>query len=197
MSPPIRLSRAIHILSALWTLALAVLVFCDVTSRGMFSQPIPGTKEIVQNSIVAITFLQLLLAVYSGSMLYTSVFTDTVPASVRRLLCTIAYCLGVALFVGLVLSSYEPYVDAYRIGEYEGESALHIPFWPPCGIILLSSVFGIFAYLSITYYDWTDQLKQENEGRESSHESSELCCPVVPKLHWQYLLVCIRINNVS
>lgn len=164
MSIPIRLSRSIHLLSALWTLVLAVLIFCDVTSRSMLSQPIPGTKEIVQNSIVAITFLQLPLAIYSGSMLRTSVFADAVPTSIRRVLRTIAYSLGVVLFVGLVLSSYEPFVDAYRIGEYEGEGALRVPVWPLRGIILLSSVFGIFAYLSMIYYDWTEQLAQENEA---------------------------------
>lgn len=164
MSTPIRLSRAIHLVSALWTLALAVLIFCDVTSRGMFSQPIPGTKEIVQNSIVAITFLQLPLAIYSGSMLRTTVFADAVPAPIRRVLRTLTYLLGVLLFIGLVISSYEPFIDAYRIGEYEGEGALRVPVWPLRGIILLASAFGIFAYLSMIYYDWTNQLIDESEA---------------------------------
>jgi len=161
---PIRLSRAIHLVSAFWTLALAVLIFFDVTSRSLFSQPIPGTKEIVQNSIVAITFLQLPLAIYSGSMLRTTVLADAVPKFIRRLLRTIAYLLGVLLFIGLVLSSYEPFIDAYRIGEYEGEGALRVPVWPLRGIILLASVFGIFAYLSMIYYDWTNQLTDETRA---------------------------------
>lgn len=164
MTVPIRLSRAIHLVSALWTLALAVLIFLDVTGRGLFAQPIPGTKEIVQNSIVAITFLQIPLAIYSGSMLRTSVFADAVPAVVRRLLRTIAYLLGLVLFVGLVLGSYESFFDAYRIGEYEGEGALRVPVWPLRGIILVASVFGIFAYLSMIYYDWTNQLVHENKA---------------------------------
>jgi len=172
VTAPIRLSRAIHLISALWTLGLAVLIFCDVTSRSLLSQPIPGTKEIVQNSIVAITFLQLPLAIYSGSMLRTSVFADAVPAPVRHLLRTIAYSLGVALFVGLVLSSYEPFIESYRIGEYEGEGALRVPVWPLRGIILLASAFGVFAYLSMMYYDWTGQLQAENEAPESRREYS-------------------------
>jgi len=90
---PVRLSRAIHLVSALWTLGLAVLIFLDVGGRSLLSQPIPGTKEIIQNSIVAITFLQLPLAIYSGSMLRTSVFADAVPKSVRRILRTICYLL--------------------------------------------------------------------------------------------------------
>lgn len=171
MTIPIRLSRAIHLISAFWTLALAVLIFLDVCSRTFFSQPIPGTKEIVQNSIVAITFLQLPLAIYSGSMLRTTVFADAVPASIRRLLRTLGYILGVLLFIGLVISTYEPFLDAYRIGEYEGEGALRVPVWPLRGLILLTSVFGIFAYLSMIYYDWSGQLVQENEAPGSAHES--------------------------
>lgn len=170
---PIRLSRAIHLVSALWTLGLAVLIFLDVGGRSLFDQPIPGTKEIIQNSIVAITFLQLPLAIYSGSMLRTTVFADAVPSAFRRILRTIGYSLGVALFVGLVLSSYVPFLDAYRIGEYEGEGALRVYTWPLRGLILLTSVFGIFAYLSMIYYDWSGQLVEENEAPGSDHQATD------------------------
>lgn len=139
----------------------------------MFSQPIPGTKEIIQNSIVAITFLQLPLAIYSGSMLRTSVFADAVPASVRRVLRTLAYLLGVVLFIGLVLGSYVPFIDAYRIGEYEGEGAFRVPVWPLRGIILVASAFGIFAYLSMIYFDWTNQLTSECEAPGCDRQASE------------------------
>ena len=174
MTTPIRLSRAIHLISGLWTLALAVLIFGDVTGRSMFSQPIPGTKEIVQNSIVAITFLQLPLAIYSGSMLRTTVLADAVPLPIRRLLRTIGYILGVLVFVGLVVSSYQPFLDAYRIGEYEGEGALRVPVWPLRGIILFASVLGVFAYLSMIYYDWTNKLVVESAapGSETSDSTT-------------------------
>jgi TRAP-type C4-dicarboxylate transport system permease small subunit len=161
---PLRLSRTIHLVSALWTLGLAALIFVDVGSRSLLSQPIPGTKEIIQNSVVAITFLQLPLAIYSGSMLRTTVFADAVPAALRQILRTIGYSLGVLVFIGLVLSTYEPFLDAYRIGEYEGEGALRVPVWPLRGLILFMSVFGVFAYLSMIYYDWSGKLAAENEA---------------------------------
>ena len=161
---PLRLSRAIHLVSALWTLGLAALIFIDVGSRSLISQPIPGTKEIIQNSVVAITFLQLPMAIYSGSMLRTTVFADAVPTALRKILRTIGYTLGVLVFVGLILSTYEPFIDAYKIGEYEGEGALRVPVWPLRGLILLMSVFGMFAYLSMIYYDWSGKLTAENEA---------------------------------
>lgn len=167
---PVRLSRAIHLVSALWTLALAVLIFVDVCGRGIYAQPVPGTKEIIQNSIVAITFLQLPLAIYSGSMLRTTVFADAVPQSVRRVLRTICYLLGIALFVGLIISTYEPFIDAYRIGEYEGEGALRVPVWPVRGLIFVMSFFCLFAYLSMIYYDWSGKLVHENSAPGSGIE---------------------------
>lgn len=164
---PVRLSRVIHLVSALWTLGLAALILADVAGRSLLAQPIPGTKEIIQNSIVAITFLQLPLAIYSGSMLRTSVLADAVPPIVRQLLRTLCYLLGAALFVGLMISSYEPLLDAYRIGEYEGEGALRVPVWPLRGVILIMSVFGFFAYLSMIYYDWSGKLIEERAAPDS------------------------------
>ncbi len=164
MSAPIKLARAIHLVSALWTLCLAILIFFDVTGRGIFSQPIPGTKEIIQNSVVAITFLQLPLAIYTGSMLRTTVFADAVPKALRRILRSLGYLLGIAFFLGLCLGTYESFFDAWRIGEYEGEGALRVPTWPVRGLILIMSLFGIWAYASMLVYDWKDRLIDENEA---------------------------------
>jgi TRAP-type C4-dicarboxylate transport system permease small subunit len=167
MNGPVRLSRAIHLVSALWTLGLAILIFLDVSGRGILNSPIPGTKEIIQNSVVAITFLQLPLAIYTGSMLRTTIFADAVPPSIRRLLRTVGSVLGVLFFIGLVLSTYEPAYDAWRIGEYEGEGALRVPTWPVRCLVLLMSIFGAFAYMAMVYYDWTGQLVEEAEAPAS------------------------------
>ena len=174
---PVRLARVIHLVSAFWTLGLAILIFFDVTGRGLFSSPIPGTKEIIQNSIVAITFLQLPLAVYSGSMLRTTVLADAVPASIRRLLRTLGYILGALFFTGLLLSSYEPLIDAIRIGEYEGEGALRVPTWPVRGLIFLMAIFGVFAYLSMIYYDWRGKLVNESRIPGALSEDSDNAMP--------------------
>lgn len=154
----VKLARTIHLVSAFWTLLLAVVIMIDVIGRQAFSAPLPGTKEILQNSVVSITFLQLPLAIYSGSQLRTSIFADAVPPFVRKLLRTFAGILGVLLFVGLVWSTWQPFLDAYRIGEYEGEGALRVPTWPVRGAVLVTSVFGVIAYLSMIILDWQGKL---------------------------------------
>lgn len=167
----IRLTRAIHLFSAFWTLALAFLIFGDVVGRGLFNNPIPGTKEILQNSVVSITFLQLPLAIYSGSMLRTSIFADAVPPFVRKLLRTFGALLGLVFFIGLLWSTWPSFVDAYRIGEYEGEGALRVPTWPVRGTVLVMSAFGFWAYLTMIYLDWRDQLIDELQAPGAMPES--------------------------
>ncbi len=169
MIAAVRLARAIHLFSAFWTLALAVLIFSDVLGREIFSYPIPGTKEIIQNSIVAVTFLQIPLAIYSGSMLRTSIFSDALPPIGRRALRTIGAVLGLAFFLGLLWSTWPSFMDAYRIGEYEGEGALRVPTWPVRGTVLIISAFGLVAYGSMIWFDWTGQL----EGEEAAPGTSQ------------------------
>lgn len=170
----VRLARIIHIFSAFWTLALAVLIFLDVMGREFISNPIPGTKEIIQNSVVAITFLQLPLAIYSGSMIRTSILADAVPPAIRRILRTVAAVLGLLFFIGLLWSTWPSFWDAYRIGEYEGEGALRVPTWPVRGTVLVVSVFGLWAYLSMIWYDWTGRLEGEQAapGADLSAEAN-------------------------
>ncbi len=158
MGASIKLARSIHLVSAFWTLGLAIVIMIDVLGRSLFSTPLPGTKEILQNSVVSITFLQLPLAIYSGSQLRTSIFVDAMPPFGKKLLRTFAGVLGVGLFIGLVLSTWQPFLDAYRIGEYEGEGALRVPTWPVRGTVLVMSFFGAWAYISMIVLDWRGQL---------------------------------------
>ena len=168
MGAAIHLARAIHLVSAFWTLGLALLIFTDVSGRSLLSSPIPGTKEIIQNSVVAITFLQLPLAIYTGSMLRTSILADAVPPGARRILRTLAALLGVAFFVGLVVSTWQPFLDGYRIGEYEGEGALRVPTWPVRGVVLAMAGFGVIAYLMMILLDWQGRLVGESEAPGSA-----------------------------
>jgi len=137
-------ARLLHIFSAFWTMALAFLIFCDVFGRIFLSSPIPGTKELLQNSVVTITFLQIPLAIYSGSMLRTSILSDAVPPTFRRLLRTFASILGLLLFLALIWGTWPSFWDAYRIGEYEGEGSLRVPTWPVRGMIARKWVVILF-----------------------------------------------------
>jgi TRAP-type C4-dicarboxylate transport system permease small subunit len=167
MRQPIKFARVIHLISALWTLGLALLIFSDVMGRSFFSSPVPGTKEVIQNSVVAITFLQLPLAIYSGSMLRTSIFADSISPFGKKLLRTLCFILGILFLLGLAKSSWTSFFEAYRIGEYEGEGALRVPTWPVRGLIFCMALFGAFAYFSMIIFDWTNRLSNKSEAPEA------------------------------
>jgi len=155
------LARSIHVISALWVLILGFAIIADVMSRNLFSYPIRGTTEVIKNSVVAITFLQLPLAIASGSMLRTELLSDALGPVGRRLLRTIGYLLGAALFAMIAWSAWDAAAFAWRIGEYEGEGALRVPTWPVRFVLIATSILASVIYLSMIWLDWTNQLEYE------------------------------------
>lgn len=157
----VSLARGLHVLSASWVLFLAFWIVADVVMRAFFAAPIRGTSEVLKNSVVAIAFMQLPLAIYSGSMLKTEMFSELVGRHARRLLRTAGFILGAALFALIAWSSWDGAVVAYNIGEYEGEGALRVPTWPVRFLLIFTAVYTAIAYLAMIVLDWTGQLADE------------------------------------
>ncbi len=161
ISSVVRLARVIHVVSAVWVIILAMVIIVDVMGRAIFSAPLQGTTEVLRMSVVAVTFLQLPLAIFSGSMLRTEIFADALPPVGRKLLRALCYLMGFALFALIAYSSWNAAFDAFRIGAYEGEGALRVPTWPVRFLIIATSAFAALAYLMMLWLDWTEQLEQE------------------------------------
>ncbi len=157
----VTLARGIHVISAFWVLLLGFGIVADVIGRGFFNYPIRGTTEVIRSSVVAITFLQLPLAIFSGSMLRTEIFADQLGSVGRKILRTASYILGAALFGMIAYAAWDAAWFAFRIGEYEGEGALRVPTWPVRFLLIGTSIFAAFAYLSMIWLDWTEQLEWE------------------------------------
>lgn len=155
------LARAIHVVSAFWVLLIAAMIIADVLGRAIFSAPLQGTTEVIRNSVVAITFLQLPLAILSGSMLRTELVSEFIGPGGRRFLRTLAYLLGLAFFALIIYADWRPATFAYRIGEYEGEGALRVPVWPVHFILLATSAMCAVSYAIMIWLDWTNQLEDE------------------------------------
>ena len=158
----VKFSRLIHMLSSIWVLILAVTILIDVFGRVLFLSPLPGTKEILQNSVIAVAFLQIPLAVFSSSMLRTTLLSDVLPAFIRRLVRTIGNALGLLLFGAIAYSALPEAFDAFRLGEYEGEGAMRIYTWPIRFLIVATAAFSALAYISMTIADWRGELDESN-----------------------------------
>ncbi|RMD89104.1 MAG: TRAP transporter small permease [Alphaproteobacteria bacterium] len=153
-SPVGRFAQLTHIVSAWWVLLLAVLIFIDVIGRSAFNAPLTGTSEIIKNSVVSITFLQLPLAIYRGGMIRATVIFGAVPRFWRKVLRGLSGLLGVAFFAGVAWISWQPALEAFAIGEYEGEGALRVPTWPVRFLVVAMSAVSAFVYLYLLVLDW-------------------------------------------
>ena len=153
MRQQLAIARWAHVLSAGWVFLLALLIIADVLGRTLFLHPIAGTKEILQNSVIAVTFLQLPLAVYSGSMLRTTLVLDHLGPRGAQALRIIAWLLGAALFAAIAYASLPSALTAVRLGEYEGEGAMRIYTWPVRFLLVGTCAFAALAYVSVLIAD--------------------------------------------
>jgi len=160
----VNVARTMHILSSMWVFILALVILIDVFGRVLYSHPLPGTKEILQNSVIAITFLQIPLAIYSGSMLRTTLLHGLMPAFVKKLARTFAFALGFILFAAIAYASFPEAIEAYRLGEYEGEGALRIYTWPIRLLIVITTVIAAIAYVTMMIANWRGALSEEDEA---------------------------------
>lgn len=153
------LAQAIHIISSLWVFILALVILVDVFGRILFLAPLPGTKEILQNSVILVTFLQLPLAIYSGSMLRTTLLVAAMPRFMQRIMRTVCYLLGFALFLAVGSATIPEAFEALRLSEYEGEGALRIYTWPIRFMIAATAFFAAFAYICMIVADFRGDLR--------------------------------------
>jgi len=65
------------------------------------------------------------------------------------------------LFAAIAYASFPEAVDAYRIGEYEGEGALRIYTWPIRFLIVITALIAGIAYLTMMFADWRGALSED------------------------------------
>ncbi len=157
-----RIAQWCHLVSAFWVVVLALIIFVDVTGRYLFSMPLLGATEIIMNSVVSITFLQLPLAIFRGGMLRTTLLLDAVKPNSQRIIRTFGSILGLLFFAATAYSSWQPFVEAWQIGEYEGEGALRVPTYPVRFLLVITTGFAALIYFYLLYLDWTGQLEAEH-----------------------------------
>lgn len=140
-------------MGAVWIVLIMLTIVADVVGR-IFHHPLTGTSEIVRNSIVGITFLQLAHVLKNGRHIRTTLIMDRLPYKGKMIINGFASLLGIILFALLVLKSWTPTWDSLTTGEYEGEGALNVPTFPAHFLVLFGSFvmalqFAVNLILSI------------------------------------------------
>lgn len=147
-------ARLFHIVSVFGLLAIALLVCADVLSRGLFNVPVPGTAEMVANTLVGLVFLQLPFAVLSNGMIRATVVYDAAGPRGRLAIETVTCLLGMLICGAIAYGGWGPMLEAIDIGAYEGEGALRVPVWPVRVILVVMSALAALAYLAMLANAW-------------------------------------------
>lgn len=132
---------------SLWIFLLMGVIVIDVTGRVFFSNPLKGTPEIVSNSIIAITFLQIPYVMLRKQHVRSTIIYDKLDKKVKNIFDIVISIIGIVLFSLLIISSWEHFVTAVKIGEFEGEGALRVPTSPARFILILGSFLMIIEYI--------------------------------------------------
>ncbi len=137
--------NAVSIIAAVWLMLIAVVIFLEVTGRGVFNVFLGG-DEIVTNSVPAIVFLQVPLAIRVGSMLRTTIVFDHLGKRGRHVINGLSYIVALVLFVAIGVGGWEDMIKGWEIKEYQGIGALEVPVYPIRTIIIGSAFLTVLVY---------------------------------------------------
>lgn len=126
-----------------WIFVLMAIIVWDVGGRVFFNIPLKGTPELVSNSIIIITFLQIPYVMYKKQHLRSTMLYDTMPRLARDGIDIAASVVGIVLFSWLITSGWDHFVVSVRIGEFEGEGALRVPTAPGRFALIFGSALMI------------------------------------------------------
>ncbi len=138
-------ANVLNVIAAVWLMAIAIVIFLEVTGRGLFDTFLGG-DEIVTNSVPAIVFLQVPLAISVGSMLRTTIIFDHLSKFGRHLVNGFSYILGIVFFASVLIGGWEDMIKGWEIGEYQGIGALEVPVYPIRTIIIFSAALIVLIY---------------------------------------------------
>lgn len=151
VSGPVKLLQGLmailNAVGTVWIGVITVLISCDILGRVLFNSPIIGVPEIVKVSVVAIVWLQMSHTLKIGGHIRSDVILDRLSPKGRAFIDLIASLLGAFVFGLLVYAGWHNMIEAWRIGEFEGELPVRVPTYPVRTIVLLGAALTSFQFI--------------------------------------------------
>lgn len=122
--------QGLHIVGAMISAALAVLIVYDVLGRLLFNRPFAGTAEIAGVALVFLTYLQTPHVIQKEKLLRVTILTDRLPDVGKRICTAFAYLVGALFFISVAAVSWTPLQEALITSEFFGSDAFRVPAWP-------------------------------------------------------------------
>jgi len=141
------IARAMLVCAAVLGLTLSFIVCADVIGRVVFNSPLKGTPELVSSAIVIICFMQAPFAIRSGGMINVDFIVQHLSPRAQSVLACLGALLGAAFFGFILWGAYDPAMNAWTAGEFEGEGALRVPVWPARFTIVVGVALAALNYV--------------------------------------------------
>lgn len=141
------LMASLNIIGAIWVFLIMLLITVDVVGRAFFNSPLFGVPEIVKISVVGLVWCQMAHTLKIGAHLRSTILLERMPPAARRSVEIVACILGAAMFALIVYSGWNNMVDAWRIGEFEGEEPVRVPTAPVRTLVLIGAALTAIQFL--------------------------------------------------
>lgn len=139
--------------------AVMVLINTDIFGRFLFSSPVPGVKELVELSIVAIVFLQLPHTLRVGRITRSdAAFTKLLARAPRvgHALGALYNLTGALLCAFITYGSVPRFTQAWSGNHYVGNQGIFVaPVWPVRLIIIVGCICLTIQFLILLWRDLT------------------------------------------
>lgn len=118
----------------------------DVFGRIFLNHPLTGAPELVKVSLVGVVYLHMPYTFWINRHIRSDLLSSKMGPGLRHTMDIVMYLLGAALFAGIFFASWGPMLDAWKIGEYEGEGALRVPTAPVRTILVVGTALTMVLY---------------------------------------------------
>jgi len=140
-----------HVAGSGLIMVLMLVIVCDVLGRALFDHPLTGAPELVKACVVCVLFLGLPKTFRSDKQIRATLLLNKVSGRVGGALDLLAHLAGILLFVLLAYSSWGLFVEAWRVGEFEGAGALRVPTYPIRALIVASALLTLLQLVTAAW----------------------------------------------
>lgn len=138
---------ALNMAGAVWVILIMFLITADVGGRAFFNAPLAGVPEIVKISVVGLVWCMMAHTLKIDAHLRSTILLDRMPPRVKRAVEVLACVLGAIMFALIVYSGWDQMIDAWRIGEFEGEDPVRVPTYPVRSLVVLGAALTALQFL--------------------------------------------------
>lgn len=138
---------ALNLAGAVWVVLIMFLITADVVGRALFNAPLAGVPEIVKISVVGLVWCMMAHTLKIDAHLRSTILLDRMPPGARRAVEILACVLGALMFGLIVYSGWDQMIEAWRIGEFEGEDPVRVPTYPVRSLVVLGAALTALQFV--------------------------------------------------